>query len=154
MSEEDYKIITKIIDADIEAKNLEDLKKIKNYLDSKIGSFREPFINVQDYYDILTMKLRDFLNENITSKGFKKVHFLMAIKKFKKLDSYDEVYVFDTIGINRKMILKSGNNIGEKSLDIFEEALRSYGIERSGRIQIEEREKLNDFRKKEKRKIR
>lgn len=152
MQKEEYEAIIGIIDADIAASNLEDLKKLRNYLNSKICSFKEPLINIDDCYSILTMKLQDFLDENIKYKWFKKVNFLMAMKKILKVDYYDDIYVFDTLGISRKLLLKMGKSIGEKSLDLFENSLKDYGIERNHKIPTEERKRMNEFRKKEKHK--
>lgn len=152
MQKEEYEAIIGIIDADIAASNLEDLKKLRNYLNSKICSFKEPLINIDDCYSILTMKLQDFLDENIKYKWFKKVNFLMAMKKILKVDYYDDIYVFDTLGISRKLLLKMGKSIGEKSLDLFENSLKDYGIERNHQIPTEERKRMNEFRKKEKHK--
>lgn len=154
MTRREYETIIGIIDADVAEANLQDLKKLRNYLNSKIYSFKKPLIDIDDCYDILTMRLQDFLDENIKSKWFKKANFLMAIRKISKVDYYDDIYVFDTIGISRELLLENGTYIGVKTLDLFESSLKDYGIERNYEISTEERKKMNDFREKEKRKIR
>lgn len=151
MTREVYETIIEIINHDVAEANLEDLKKLRNYLDIKINESDVEYMDTKSYYPILTKKLRDFLYENITSRGFKKVNFLMVMKEVTKIDSYDEIYVFDTIGIDRKLLLKKGSGccIGEQSLTIFENALRCHGIERSKKIRVEEKEELNNFIKRE-----
>lgn len=147
MTKEVYENILKRIDEDFEKKNLADLEKLKEYLDKKIEILDRVYLDTEKCYPILTMKLKNFLYKNIPSRGFKKVNFLIVVKEITKIDSYSDIYVFDTIGINSKLLLNS-KRIGKQSLSMFEEALKSYGIDRNIPIQVEEIEKFNQYRKR------
>lgn len=147
MTREEFETIIRIIDNEVSTKDLEDLKKIKGYLDKKLSGVEETYLDITSCYEILTMRLEDFLRENIRNRSFKKVNFLITIKEITKAESYREIYVFDTIGMKKSRLLKKG--ISENALGIYEEALEYHGIEREKSIKTEEREELNKLKKRE-----
>ena len=148
MTKNEYEMILELIDKDIESKNVDDLKRISAYLTNQLLNVNSD-IDVDDNYDILMQNLLEFIKDNTTSEERSKIRyetFINFVAIYRKTTYYDAC-VFDILGID-EFVSKRACNIGEKTLNFYEEKLNQYGLSIKQRLSINQRKYLNNERKK------
>ena len=149
MTNEEYKMIMKIIDKDVLDNNVGDLVKLKTLLCEQISKFENDeksvplTINVDEKLGILTQSLLEFVKDNSTSEERQKsrfVRFVSFISIIRKIDYYD-VCVFDVLGLDDNYFRKSWQ-IGPKTIGFYEKLLNKHGLSIKQQLSNEERKYL------------
>lgn len=145
MNKEEFNIMTGIIDNATDNNDLDDLKKVRNYLNKKIVKLESNDYFKEEEYEILTQDLKGFLNGKILDSSFKRLSFVVAVMNIRRKNS---VYVFDTIGLDESTLMKH-SGIGQSTIEEYEMILNNYGLSMNMELAETQKEKLENFRQEE-----
>lgn len=145
MNKEEFNIMTGIIDNATDNNDLDDLKKVRNYLNKKIVKLESNDYFKEEEYEILTQDLKGFLNGKILDSSFKRLSFVVAVMNIRRKNS---VYVFDTIGLDESTLMKH-SGIGQSTIEEYEMILNNYGLSMHMELTETQKEKLENFRQEE-----
>lgn len=146
-------VLKKIVDRAISDKDLEELKKIQTFLNSKMHALKTSqfldnyFSNEEKYFDydsikdILSMDLCEFVKLNKTA-GMHYNAIIKGLKKLKGKNRFDTIYVYEILDTDREELLKC-YQVGKKSLYDFEAFLNSFGLSFHLELNKEQIEILN-----------
>ena len=142
MNKEEFNIMTGIIDNATDNNDLDDLRKVRNYLNKKIVKLESNDYFKEEEYEILTQDLKGFLNGKILDSSFKRLSFVVAVMNIRRKNS---VYVFDTIGLDESTLMKH-SGIGQSTIEEYEMILNNYGLSMNMELAETQKEKLENFR--------
>lgn len=145
MNKEEFNIMTGIIDNATDNNDLDDLRKVRNYLNKKIVKLESNDYFKEEEYEILTQDLKGFLNGKILDSSFKRLSFVVAVMNIRRKNS---VYVFDTIGLDESTLMKH-SGIGQSTIEEYEMILNNYGLSMNMELAETQKEKLENFRQEE-----
>ena len=157
MNQNELELIKKIVDKDIENRDLKDLMKVKSYIDKRIYAqsledkkAKELEMRANPAYwtyletrDILEKNLMDFIKGNLTGRDLSaRIYRQIAMRAASILDlDYRTLRVCDIIGIDKEKLLDE-RNIGEKSINLVENLLNQYGLSLDTELSNEEKQLL------------
>ena len=145
MKKEEFNIMTGIIDNATDNNDLDDLRKVRNYLNKKIVKLESNDYFKEEEYEILTQDLKGFLNGKILDSSFKRLSFVVAVMNIRRKNS---IYVFDTIGLDESTLMKH-SGIGQSTIEEYEMILNNYGLSMNMELAETQKEKLENFRQEE-----
>lgn len=143
MRESVYNLVKQIIDDETKTGELNDLIKIRNYLNSILdenGFDNEELINK---IDILTLPIIEAIPNINLEKGLSQ----LVLKKYHRVDSY----VFDLITLSSSE-LHGIRGIGIKTLSMIENEIAANNLKIGTVITDHDKEKLLDYARKSKQK--
>lgn len=139
MTNEQFDIIKEFIDEECNINKGKDLKKIIDYINSKINSNKEnsikDFIVIDDetfkeLYDLLNTPFIEFYEtNNPNSKNTKSLYnafYLDNISRGNLIGRSEDLKVYHTLGIGSK--IKINNHISDEAIEEYEHTLNKYGI--------------------------
>lgn len=143
MRESVYNLVKQIIDDETKTGDLNDLIKIRNYLNSILNE--DGFDNEEliDKIDILTLPIIEAIPNCNLEKGLSQ----FVLKKYRRADSY----VFDLITLS-EYELHGIRGIGIKTLSAIEEEIVANNLKLGTIITEHDKQKLLEYARKEKQK--
>lgn len=143
MRESVYNLVKQIIDDETKTGDLNDLIKIRNYLNSILNE--DGFDNEEliDKIDILTLPIIEVIPNGNLEKGLSQ----FVLKKYHRADSY----VFDLITLS-EYELHGIRGIGIKTLSAIETEIAANNLKLGTIITEHDKQKLLEYARKEKQK--
>lgn len=149
MTIEEYEMIEDIVYDDINEGNVEDLIKLRNFLNMQIDlldNTKKNQDNEEKYFDILDLKIAKFLNMKAHSDSiFEKNQLLLVLSDIKNI-SASYLLVADTLGLGKNTLLNY-KQIGEYTINRYETFLNSYGYSLNHPLSLERQEEFINYKK-------
>lgn len=144
MTQEEWEILKKIINRNVNSGELDDLKKLKLYLQRKING--EKVTLTLENTNILLMRIDEFIATNFSSETrvwLKPYNLAIAVGRIKGLKTIS-VRMYHLFGISEKTYSKN-NYRGKKTIDTIEAKLNEYGLSLSQSLSHDQIRKLNEM---------
>jgi hypothetical protein len=148
MKHKDCRKIKEIIEQEIKIGNIEGLKRLRDYLDEQIDSYKPSYqadIDTEERFDILSLELETFLTAPTYGLKFFRNDLVQAIKRIRDLKRV--VLVVDSIGIGKNVLLEE-KGIGQRTIGKYEHALNRYGYSLNRSLTEAQEEQFKIYQKK------
>ncbi len=154
MTNKDFEMIKSIIDKECETGNIDDLKKLKNFLTNKIMKQQGKNVDIDACRDILLLSFVDFVEIELTSdekRNFKTSPLLRAIREnrhIEKIWKSEYFRIYDIIAIKPELLAKT-TGVGKDTISILERLLNKYCLSINQEFTDEQLQELDNIREEQ-----